>query len=187
MVQEINNTTQSTHWQLIIKYALAYALSFIGFQLLLYIASIDQNTIKWLVFVINIGISYAVLFISLRSRRNDQLGGYITYGKAIATGALVLLLATPLLGLWTYIFSAFIDAEGIKASMELAKREMIEKGYSEEQIAMGNKMASVFSSPSILALTSFVASYFTGFLVLLITAIFVQKPNPEGAYNKLDS
>jgi hypothetical protein len=187
MVQEINNTTQSTHWQLIIKYALAYALSFIGFQLLLYIASIDQNNIKWLVFVINIGISYAVLFISLRSRRNDQLGGYITYGKAIATGALVLLLATPLLGLWTYIFSAFIDAEGIKASMELAKREMIEKKYSEEQIAMGIKMANLFGSPIALGLFSFLFSYLVGFLVLLITAIFVQKPNPEEAYNKLDS
>ncbi len=182
----IQDTTKSTHWQLVIKYAIAYALSFIGFQLLLFIASVEQDKIKWIVFTINMAISFAVLFISLRSRRNEQLGGYITYGKALATGSLILLLASVVMAVWTYIFSAFIDADGIKASMELAKRQMIEQGASEEQIAMGKKMADVFSSPSTLAVTSFFGTFVIGFIVLLITGIFVQKVNPDEAYNQLE-
>ncbi|MES2654336.1 MAG: DUF4199 domain-containing protein [Bacteroidota bacterium] len=182
----IQDTTQSTHWQLVIKYAIAYALSFIGFQLLLFIASVEQDKIKWIVFIINMAISFAVLFISLRSRRNEQLGGYISYGKALATGSLILLLASAVMAVWTYIFAAFIDADGIKASMELAKRQMIENGASEEQIAMGKKMADIFSSPSALAVTSFFGTFIIGFIALLITGIFVQKVNPDEAYNSLE-
>ncbi len=182
MKQDLNQTSL---WQLIFKFAIIYSLAFISFQLLLFIISIEQEKFKWLVFFINIAITFSILFISLKNIRNELLEGFMSYGKSISIGSKILLIASPLMAFWTYIYSAFIDSETVKASIELSKKQIIEKGGSEEQISASLEMMNLFTTPTFLVIFSFIGVFFSGFICLLLVSIFIQKPNTEDEYNKL--
>lgn len=182
-----HDLNQTSLWHLIFKFAIIYSLAFISFQLLLFIIAIEQEKFKWLVTFVNLSITFIVLYASLKNIRNLHLEGFISYGKSISIGSKLLLIASPLIALWTYIYSVFIDSETIKASIEVTKKQIIEKGGSEEQISASLDMLNLFTSPTFLVIFSFIGVFFSGFVCLLIVSIFIQKPNPEEEYNKLSN
>ena len=181
-----NQEKNTSLWPQLFKYATIYSFSVISFQLLFFILSIDQEKYKWLVFFINFSISSSVLFLSLFNIRKEQLGGYINYGKAISIGSLLLLIASPLIAFWSYVYLTFIDSETMRASLEISKKQIIEKGGSEEQISTSLDMLNLFTSPPALVIFSFIGTFVMGFICLLILAIFVQKRDPEDTYKSLD-
>jgi hypothetical protein len=182
-----NHVIKTPIWQQLFKYAIIYSFAFISFQLILFVISIEPEKFKWLVFFINISISFIVLYISLLNIRNEHFEGYINYGKAISIGSLLLLIASPLMAFWTYIYFAFIDSETIKSSIELSKKQIIEKGGSEDQISASLDMLNLFTSPPALVIFSFIGTFFMGFISLLIIAAFVKKIDPDNTYKSLDN
>ena len=181
-----NRETNTPLWQQLFKYAIIYSFAFISFQLLLFIISVEQEKIKWFVFFINLSISFLVLYFSLLSIRKEHFGGYIKYSKAISIGSILLLIASPLMAFWSYIYFAFINSESMKASIELSKQQIIEKGGNEEQISASIEMINLFSSPPALVIFSFIGTFVMGFICLLIIAVFVKRINPDDTYKSLD-
>ncbi len=178
---------QTNKWQIIFKYSLIYALTSIGFSVLLYILGFAVKS-NWIISCINILIVVGSLYLGIKARRDETLNGFISYGQGVGTGVLIALCAGVVVTIYQLFFSLFIDPELTKNIMDEAKRKLIEDPSStEDQINMGMKMMNFFNSPWMMAIMGILASVFMGLIVSLILSIFTKKENPDGAYNDLVS
>ncbi|MDD3875331.1 MAG: DUF4199 domain-containing protein [Bacteroidales bacterium] len=107
--------------------------------------------------------------------RNNNLNGYMSYGKALGFGTLTIFYASVITGFFTYILYAFIEPGLIEQILEMTEQAMVDKGMSDEEIDMALTFSRKFTSPTILAVSAVFGSTFIGFLFSLITSIFTKK------------
>jgi hypothetical protein len=180
---EIEHTTSKS--QVIIKFSIIYALANIGIALILYILEvIDRN---WTVMLLSLAVNSAILFFAMKSRKNDTLNGFMSFGQGFGTGMLILLLGGLITTIYTYVFYSFIDTEFIGKMMEINKAEMFKKEMPEEQIEQALEMSKKFMTPIMMSVFAYLGTLLFGLIISLILAAVTKHENPNAAYNKLES
>lgn len=84
--------------------------------------------------IIGIGVYIWVTYAGIKQHRDEELGGYITMGRAFLTGLVACIIVGLISGLANFIYFNFIDPAAIEQMVE-ASMEMLEGfGMSEEQL-----------------------------------------------------
>ena len=113
----------------------------------------------------------ALLYYGTKVLRDKHQGGYITYGRAVASGFLISLFAGIIVSFFVLIYLKWIDPATMKRILEESQKIMVEKGYPEEQINMSLK----FMTPNIFAIGTIFSFSFWGLLLSLIGGVLLKK------------
>jgi hypothetical protein len=147
-------------------------IALIIYSILLYILNLSLNkSLGYISYVIIIG----GLYFAIKQYRDKEQNGFITYGKALGVGALVLLFASIIASIYTYIFFAYIDPNIINKILEMSQTKLLEKGMSDDQIQTALQMSAKFMKPGLMAIFGFIGQMFFGFILTLIVAAFLKK------------
>lgn len=154
-------------------YGLFVGIALVVLSLLTYIMGVIKppfwvSLIQYLIIVA--GIVYGTIKF-----RDEELGGEISYSKALGFGVLICVFAAIVSGLYMIIFMTVIDPEFMNKMMAVIEEEYIKAGLSEEQIEAAMGMVSKMQSPVILAITNIVGFAFMGTIFSLVTAAFLKK------------
>jgi hypothetical protein len=158
-------------------YGLITGIALIIYTLILYMADmlLDQNTILGL---INYMILIAGIYIGTKSYRDQNLNGFISYGKSLGTGVLISVFAGIVMGVFTYLLYEVIDPQLLEKSMRLVQEEMLKRGVPESQVETLTEAQRAMRSPIVLMFGSILTYGFMGFIFSLITSIFTKKEEP---------
>ena len=130
-------------------------------------------------------ISYAVLLggiiLATKAWRDEVKGGYISYGQALGFGTLTIFFAAVLTGIFFFVFYKLIDPAAINTLLEAAEDKMINQNpnITDEQLDMALALSKRLMTPFFLAISTIFSYTFIGFVLSLITSIFMKKKNPE--------
>ena len=174
------NETPRTQTKVGMMYGLIFGVSLIGISLLFYVLSTDlQSKIPQVA-------SYAALLVSLiigiKSYRDKDSGGYISYGKSLGTGILISFFGSIIAAFYTYIFFNFIDPSMVDKLIEMSQQQMIDKGMSDDQVEMAISMTRKFMTPTWMFFFTILSYTFMGFIFSLLVSVFTKR-NQENPFN----
>lgn len=147
-------------------------LVLIGFSLITYFVGLNLNPSMGYVSII---ILAACIFIAGKSYRDNELGGFISYGQALGFGILVGVFASILLGFFTYLEIKFIDPDIISKQMELVRQNYAKKGINDDQIDKMMEMSKKWMTPTVMFISAILSFAFWSLLISLVTSIFIKK------------
>jgi hypothetical protein len=185
--QDINSAPKPSYRNTAVTYGALTGLVSIVIGLLSYLAgfsdpSKQQGAMGW----INLLISYAVmiggLVLAVRKHRDQELGGFITFGRAFGAGFLTMLVLALITAVWTYIFFNFIATDMLDLIKETSINSMVEKqGMSIEQAeaAMDNPISKSMMNPAMFTVFAFFGIAVIGTIFALIVAAIMKKTPPE--------
>ncbi len=162
-----------TQTKLAMTYGAYYGLSGSVVFLLFYFMGTDiQSSVpQW------IGYLIMILFIILgiKSYRDEDLGGYISYGKSLGTGILIATFGGIITGAFTILFFTTIAPDMLEKLVAASQEKMMEQGMDEKSMEMAQEFTRKFMTPEWMFLLSIIGSAFMGFLFSLIISVFMKK------------
>jgi len=144
------------------------------YSLILYLLDQSLNTsISWIGYLFFVG---AMVWGTLEYRKKE-LNGYMTYGKAFSTSFMILLFASILVSIYTFLFYQIIAPNLIQDLIETSRQNTRESfpNLSEEEIDKAHQIGSFFRTPILLAITSLFASLLIGSILCLISSTFLAR------------
>lgn len=136
--------------------------------------------------LVGVGIAVVIFFISvalsIRSHRDKDLGGYISFVKCVSVGVATVIVSGLIFGIFNYVLNNYIDPEAYPKMVE-ASKEWYFKGWlnlDDEQINDLVDQDNVNELPLIqmipFVLTSSIAF---GLAISTIVGAFLKKERPK--------
>lgn len=125
-------------------------------------------------------IGYVILLAGIiwgtRQFRQEQCGGYISYGKALGFGTLTAFFASVLAGLFTLVFYLYIAPDALEQLRDLAEVRMLEQvpDATDQQMEFARMMVN----PVLMFVGSLFTYTFVGFIFSLVTSAVLKKNEP---------
>jgi len=163
-----------------LMYGIYLGLALIAYSLLMFVLDVDRESkIMWVSYL----IMAAGLFWAMVSVRDKYFGGFISYGKAFATGFWTALFAAIIGALFTYIYVIYLDPGMIDDILLKAEESMLEgnPNISDEQLEQALSMTEKFTSPVMITVFAFLANVIFATILSLIIAIFAKRENNAAA------
>ncbi|MEM8524405.1 MAG: DUF4199 domain-containing protein [Bacteroidota bacterium] len=134
--------------------------------------------------LLNLLLYVGIIVFAIKKHRDQELGGYITMGRCLGVGILSVVVASLMVGIFDYVYIAFIDPEFPIRQAESMVWMYELTGLDEDTIedtieAMVEAARDVASNPNIV--TSVLGKAFGGALLgLVLTAIIgaIMRKNP---------
>ena len=158
---------------------------------LLYYAGLNPLG-KWS--YLGVWIPFVVIFLGIKHLRDRELGGNISFGKAVGSGMLISFVFASLFGILSYSFGSFIATDVVELEMTELMQQMDEMQIQiDEMKAMGNSSFAeslqvyynkaaegLEKNPENFTLSAFLWGDFTGklyggFFVSLIIGLILKK------------
>jgi hypothetical protein len=159
-------------WKANLTNGLILGLAGIAFSLVLYFLDLSLNkTVGYL----NIPIQLVLLYLLLKSYRDNFMHGQITYGQSVGAGVVIFLYYSIIMAVFTYILFAVIDPGLVKKSMAIAEESMVKKGLPQSTIDQGMAFTAKIMKPGIMAVFAVFTSMFFGVIYALLVSIFIRK------------
>ncbi len=140
-------------------------------QYLLGITSTISQAVGWLSMLIT--IVFPVL--AIRGHRDNDLGGYISYGRGLGTGVLTALIIGLVTAIWTILLYNVIDPSIMDQIMQVQAEAMEEQGMSDEDIENVATMTGKFMTAPVMAAIGFGTSLLFGFVASLIAGAVMKR------------
>lgn len=102
------------------------------------------------------------------------------YSKALGLGVATSFFASLIIALFTYVLYKYIDPELINEIIAQTEEKLLTSGLSDDMIEQQLEMQSKFITPAFLTISVVFTVVITGFIISLITSIFVKKPTVDG-------
>lgn len=152
---------------------LIVGIALVVLSLLIYIMGVVKPPfwVSLLQYVIIIG----GIIYGTKKFRDEDLGGEISYSKALGFGVIICLVAAIISGIYTILLMTVIDPEFISKLMSVMEAELVSKGMPEEQIEATMKIMSKMQSPIIMSVTAVISLTFMGTIFSLVTSAFLKK------------
>jgi putative exporter of polyketide antibiotics len=165
------NTTKSA-----MTYGLILALGLIVFHLLQYIMDVYKPP-TW-VSLLNYAIIIGGIVYGTIRFRNDELGGYISYGRSLGMGVLISVFASIVYGFYFYLLTAVIDPGYMENVFKMLEETYLEMGMDYDQVETTMGMVKKFQTPLLMVLSNVFGFTFIGTIFSLIVSIFIKKEEP---------
>lgn len=156
-----------------LTYGLLTAIGFILITLLTYLFNLTEIT--WLSYLTYIVLVAGIIFGTIKFR-DDDLGGFISYGRALGLGTLISLFAALISGIFLYVFYSFIAPDAFEQIRMLAEQRIIEANpdITDQQLDLAMRM----TTPLMVLISSLFSVTFIGFVFSLATSAFLKKKDP---------
>lgn len=132
---------------------------------------------QWIVSVASLIITLSILYYAINQHKSD-LGGYITFGRALKTGVMIGLIAGIIGGVFAAIYHGFIRPDIMETALEAQTEQMLDQGLSEEQIEQAMGISKMITGPIGLGLSSVIGSVFIYAILSLIMGAIMKKDPP---------
>lgn len=159
-------------WKANLINGLILGLIGIVYSLVIYFLDLSFNKIQGYVFIF---LQIVILYILVKSYRDNFLHGNITYGQAFGAGVIISLYYAILIAIFTYILYSVIDPGLINKQLAFTEEMMLKKGLTQAQVDAGMAVQSKIMKPAIMAPVSIFGSMIWGIIISLIVGIFVRK------------
>lgn len=131
-----------------------------------------SSVANWVLNFVNWGVMIAFIVMAVKKHRDEDLGGFITFGRAFGVSFLVILVLSLITTVWVYVYFSFIDPDIAQTIME---NSLSQQGIEDED--MIESMAMWFS-PGAMAVYGFFGSLIFGVIISLIVSAVMKKDNP---------
>ena len=174
-----------TVFQHALVYGLILGLALIVYSILLYMINMTFNIglslISWVIIIIGITLG-------TKAYRDKVLGGTISYGNALGTGILIVLVAGAVSAIFNYILTTIIDPGLMDKYFQIVEERLAKRGMSDDQIELFSARMRESSSPLKTMIFGIVGFAFFGTIISLITSAFLKKESdPFGSQQTLDN
>ena len=166
------------------RYGLLAGLILVVVGLLIHLSGMVDYTnqgggANWIVNLLNWGITVAAIVMAVKQHRDEDLGGFISFGRSFRVGFLVTLVIAVVSVVWGYIFFSFVEPGLIEDILSASREQMIEQqGMSEEQAEQGLKMMSWMFTPAMMSLMGGIFSVIAGVIFSLIVGAIMKREHP---------
>ncbi len=168
----MNNPIKSFFWKKTMKYGTLLGLVLVIYSLVLWMAghALTQSLsyVSYLFLIVG-------LYLGIKTFRDNDSGGFISYSRALGVGTTIGLFAGILTGAYTFVLFKFLDPALLDQMRLLAEEAMYQSGIPEAQIEAASQMQKKFMQPGILAITTVFGNFLSAFVISLIVSIFVKK------------
>ena len=171
---------KSTFWKAAMTDGIYLAVALILYNVVLYVLGENMNKTLGVITYVIMG---AGIYICQVNYRNKELGGYIEYSKALGFGATIMLFAGVLYSLYSVILLK-IDPSILEQARIMQEEAMLKQGMSDEQIEMMGEMMNKVQNPAVIVISSLLVFALIGFIISLVTSIFVKKKEDENAFEE---
>jgi len=184
---QINDTPKPPYRNTAITYGALTGLVSIVIGLVSYLAGLSdpakqQGAMGWINQLISYGVMIGGLVLAVRKHRDQELSGYITFGRAFGVGFLTMLVLGLISAVWAYVFFSFIAPDMLELIQQASIDRMVEKqGMSVDQAeaAMNNPVTKSLMNPVAFTGFALVGILFMGAIFALIVAAIMRKSPPE--------
>jgi hypothetical protein len=161
-------------WKANLNSGLIMGLIAIAYTLVIYFLNLIFNAFQGYIFYV---IQIVVLFILIKSYRENCKHGFITYGQAVASGVVISIYTAVIYAVLVYILYAFIDTDLVNKQLAFIEETLIKRGLPQSFIDSGLEIQKKFLQPNVYALTRLFSYFFGGTIITLIVSIFIKKEN----------
>ena len=159
-----------------LKYAIIVGLASFIWGLVIYLTHMYLNSwIQW----VGLVILLIGLILVVRERRDKDLGGFITFGQAFSVGFLFCMLLSVFSVVSNLLMTRLIAPDMMTEIMKYSEQKMVDKGMTDDQIAMGMKFTEKMMAPGAQAIIIILFTAFFGAILALIVAAIFKKENPN--------
>ncbi|MFT4664221.1 MAG: hypothetical protein ACI8YQ_002723 [Polaribacter sp.] len=123
---------------------------------------------------INYAIWIGAPILAIRAHKSEDLGGYISFGRAFLTGFATNLIIGLISAVWTYIFFTILAPEALDILLEGTLSQM-----PEDQAEQSEDIMKMVFTPGLMAGMVVFMSLFIGTIVSLITGLVVKNDHPN--------
>lgn len=145
-------------------------------SMLTFILEMYEN--KWMTFLSYIIIISGICY-GIKKRRDNELGGYISYGGALKYGTLLTFFAAIVSSLFLFIYLSYVDDSFIHFTLEKQETDFYEQGLDPEMIEVSMSWTKKFMQPLPMSVIGLFGSTLFGFIVSLIAAAVFKKNADE--------
>src|SRR5690606_11911840 len=84
---------------------------------------------------------FGCLIMAIKTHRDDELGGYISFGRAFSTGFRYSSLLSVFMGLFMLIYFKWLSPEVLEKGLNEAENQMLDQGKTSSEIKTAMEMA----------------------------------------------
>ncbi len=168
------NNTKNSFFIASLTYGVLTAIGLIMISLMVYL--FDLTGVSWISYLTYV-VLLAGIIIGTIKYRNDDLEGFISFGKALGFGTLVSVFAAFISGLFMYIFYQYLAPDAMEEIRRAAEEAVINANpnVTDQELDMILR----FTSPLVMFISGLFFTTLIGFIFSLVTAAFTQKKDPE--------
>jgi hypothetical protein len=159
-------------WKANFTNGIIMGLAGVLYSLVMYFIDLTLNKTQGYVFLLILAV---LLFLLLKSYRNNYLHGYITYGQSFGAGMVLFVYYAIITAVFAYILYKFIDPGLTDKQLAMTEELMVKRGAPQAAIDSGMTIQRKLMKPEIMAPISLVGTMLTGLIMSLIVSIFVRK------------
>lgn len=131
--------------------------------------------------VLSIALTVAILVLAIKHHRDNELGGYITFGRGFQTGMLTTLFYAIIATVWMFLFINFIATDMIENIQAAMVEQWEAQGLSDEQIEQAQSFTGFMSSKGFMIGAAFGGALLWGAILSLIISAVLKKEHPQTA------
>jgi len=118
-----------------------------------------------------VGIIMCALTFKQKLSESDEF----PYSRALGLGVATAFFASIVLALFTFVLYKYIDITLVDQQILQVEEQLLSMGFDESMIEMQMEVQRKLMTPTVLSLRTIFGSTFSGFIVALITSIFLKK------------
>lgn len=150
-----------------IKFGIIGGLAGILVSLIVFFANLQyESWSKWLQTLVML----AAIVTGIMAIASANKGKIIPFGSLFKGGMLITLILTVFAIVYFLVYSNVIEPDFIHNLLEETRKQMMEKGLSEEQAEAALKISEKFMTPGVMSVISFLSSLVVGAIISLICA-----------------
>lgn len=159
-------------WKANLTNGLILGLVAIVYSMLMYFIDLTFNQTQGYIFI---AIQVVVIFLLLKSYRDNFLHGTITYGQSVGAGVVIIFYSAVIMALFTFILYSVIDPGLTAKKLAFLEDMMLKKGTPQAGVDAFMKLQEKIQKPAIAAPLSIFVSLIGGTIMSLLISIFIKK------------
>lgn len=173
-------TPNESNNQVALRFGLITTAILVVYGLIGYVTGLTDpskmsTAVSWINSLITYGVMIGGVALAVKTHRDENQKGFITFGKAFGTGFKTILVIALTQAIWLYIFMAFIAPGMMDQIMQSSIEKAAAQGQDPEQVEAGMKMMSWMFNPPMMAVMAVISLSFMGAIFSLIVAAIMKK------------
>lgn len=131
-----------------------------------------------LVGIVGMAVYIVAQVMGVRHHRDNELGGYISFGRAFLVCLVIAMIMAVIAAVWNYIYLNFIDPDMMERMTEMLREQYENMGMSEEDIENALSMVDMTTSPLVQLASGIFGGAIMGGVIGLIIGAIMKKEQP---------
>ena len=137
-----------------------------------------NETIGYVMMVVGIGLMI-VFIVRGHNAFKENNDGYMSYGKGLGIGTLMVLISSVLSSAFNFIYLSYVDGAQLDFMREKQIEALQERGMGQAEIDAALPTMEMFSGPVAMLIFGILGGLLFGFIASLIVSIFTKNPDPS--------